>query len=94
MSLDAELTACFPSTTKKDLYALYLRNMQEEALRTTIINIEANNASAAEWIALPDLVTVRDKAETIVTADNALNSPRRTSNPPSSTAGTQPDNTV
>ena len=53
----------FPFKDKKDLYALYLRNMQEPALRATIVSIEANNASAAEWIALPDLITVRDKAE-------------------------------
>ena len=38
----------FPFEDKKDLYALYLQDMQEEALRTTIVNIEANNASAAE----------------------------------------------
>ena len=62
--------------------------MQEEALCTTIVNIEANNASAAEWITLPDLVTARGKAETIVTADNALNPCRRTNNPSSNSSST------
>ena len=60
--------------------------MQEPSLRATIVSIEAKNASTAEWIALPDLIAVKDKAETIVTADNALNSPHRNTNP-SSTAG-------
>ena len=62
----------FPFDAKKDLYALYLRNMQEPALQTVLVSIETNDASSAEWIALPTLADVRDKAETIITADCAI----------------------
>ena len=67
---------------KKDLYALYLRNMKEPALQSIIVGIETDDVNAKQWIDLTDLVAVRDKAETIITADNALN-PTHQPNPPS-----------
>ena len=62
----------FPFIEKKDLYRLYLHNMQEPALRSALVSIETNNANSTEWISLKTLADMRDKAETIITADHAI----------------------
>ena len=77
----------FPFNEKKDLYALYLRNMQEPALRNALVSIETNDANSTEWISIKTLADVRDKAEIIITADRAIDttsegSSRTGQNPP------------
>lgn len=50
--------------------------MKELALWSIIVGIETDDVNAKQWIDLPDLVAVCDKAETMIITDNALNPTR------------------